>query len=73
MNSLPSQAEPISDQELAHYFVAPGYYGADVAAMREYERQRAEFRKIQVRRARPVESSLGSRVGDAESQGWKQG
>ncbi len=36
------------DSELQQFFVAPGYYGADVAHVREYEKTRAEFRKIPV-------------------------
>ncbi len=45
----PIQAEIVVDSELHQFFVAPGYYGPDVLHMREYEKSRAEFRKIPVR------------------------
>lgn len=38
----------MTEGELGQYFVAPGYYGPDVAQMREYERGRAEFRRVTV-------------------------
>lgn len=39
----------MTDAELQQFFVAPGYYGTDIAQMRDYEKGRAEFRKIMVR------------------------
>lgn len=38
--SLATKGEPISEAELATYFVAPGYYGPDVATVRTYEKNR---------------------------------
>ncbi|KAF5835795.1 hypothetical protein DUNSADRAFT_6884 [Dunaliella salina] len=47
--ALALKGEPIHEPELRQYFVAPGYYGQELQHMLEYERGRAEFRKIQVR------------------------
>ncbi|KAJ9516501.1 hypothetical protein QJQ45_011148 [Haematococcus lacustris] len=46
--SLSVKSEPVPEAELRQYFVAPGYYSADIVNMREYERSRAEFRRMQV-------------------------
>jgi hypothetical protein len=42
------QGEVIPDNEVAQYFVAPGYYGQELQQMLDYEKGRAEFRKVQV-------------------------
>ncbi|KAG1671286.1 hypothetical protein FOA52_010857 [Chlamydomonas sp. UWO 241] len=44
--ALSAKAEPTPDAELQQFFSAPGYYGPDVAAMKAYERGRAEFRRL---------------------------
>ncbi|GAX72557.1 hypothetical protein CEUSTIGMA_g13.t1 [Chlamydomonas eustigma] len=44
--SLALKGESVSDAELQKYFTAPGYYGPDVVTMLNYERGRAEFRRL---------------------------
>jgi len=46
--ALALKGEPVTDAELSQFFVAPGYYGPDVATMQAYERSRAEFRRVPV-------------------------
>ena len=46
--ALLPQGEPVSEAELSQFFAAPGYHANDLPQMRDYEKSRAEFRKMQV-------------------------
>lgn len=71
--SLATKGEPISEAELATYFVAPGYYGPDVATVRTYEKNRCVRLQGQGGKGQGAMSAWGARgMGIGRTEGRKR-